>query len=152
MAKPVSLPLMDLTKISSSEFSRILKLLQRKEELITQIAAIDRELQGGTTTAATSSADAPVAKKRLGRPPGSGRKPKAKAAGGGGGSPRRGAVRDAIVGLLEAAGSGGISVKEIAAKLGKPVGHVHTWFSTTGKTIPSIRRLGGGMWGWAAAS
>jgi hypothetical protein len=141
---------MDLTKISASEFSRILKLLQRKEELMAQIAAIDHELQGGSATAA------PVAKKRLGRPPGAAKKVKtaessdvAVAAGAG---PRRGAVRDAIIALLEGAGTDGISVKDIAAKLGKPAGHVHTWFSTTGKSIPSIRRLGGGRWGWSATN
>lgn len=144
MAKPDSVPPMDLTKISASEFSRILKLLQRKEELMAQIAAIDHELQGG------GGATAPVAKKRLGRPPGTGKKAKSVEASGG--SPRRGAVRDAIIGLLEGAGSEGISVKDIAAKLGKPAGHVHTWFSTTGKGIPSIRRLGGGRWGWAAST
>lgn len=139
---------MDLTKISASEFSRILKLLQRKEELMAQIAAIDHELQGGSATVA------PAAKKRLGRPPGAAKKVKtAESAGGAAGAgPRRGAVRDAIIALLEGAGTDGISVKDIAAKLGKPAGHVHTWFSTTGKSIPSIRRLGGGRWGWSATN
>jgi len=133
---------MDLTKITSVEFARVLKLLTRKEELQAQIDAIDKELKGGVSGGA-----AVVAKKRLGRPPGAGRKPKTAAAVTG---KRRGAVREAIVALLQGAGPDGISVKEIAAKLGKPVGHVHTWFSTTGRGIPSISKLGGGRWGWAA--
>ena len=137
---------MDFTKISRADMVRIMKLIERKEELQAQIAAIDRELRGGGGGAA---APAPVARKPRAAKRATAAAPAAD--GSAAPSPRRGAVRDAIVGLLQSAGPDGIPVKEIADKLGKPPGHIHTWFSITGKGIANVRKLGGGRGAWVVS-
>jgi hypothetical protein len=137
---------MDFTKISRADMVRIMKLIDRKEELQAQIDAIDRELRGGGSAvvgAAPKVRKPRAAKQSSATPPAEGDAAVP--------SPKRGAVREAIVGLLQAAGADGISVKEIAEKLCKPPGHIHTWFSITGKGIANVRKLGGGRWAWVVS-
>jgi NADH/NAD ratio-sensing transcriptional regulator Rex len=43
---------------------------------------------------------------------------------------------------LQAAGSEGITVKELAAKLKVKPGNVFSWFYTTGKKIKGIKKVG----------
>jgi len=137
---------MDFTKISRADMVRIMKLIERKEELQAQIDAIDRELRGGGSGVVVA---APAVRKPRAAKQKSAAAPESE--GSAPPSPRRGAVRDAITGLLQSAGPDGISVKEIAEKLGKPTGHIHTWFSITGKGIANVRKLGGGRWAWVVS-
>ncbi len=44
-------------------------------------------------------------------------------------------LKEKILAILEAAGSQGVRVKDIAAKLGLPGGNVSVWISTTGKNL-----------------
>lgn len=131
---------MDFSNISRAELTRLMKLIERKEALQAQIDAIDRELRSPGAAPAVASAEVPtrVRRPRKATPPPADGAP----------SPKRGAVRDAILGLMQAAGPGGITVKEIAEKLGKPTGHIHTWFSITGRGIVNVRKIGGGRWAW----
>jgi len=131
---------MDFSNISRAELTRLMKLIERKEALQAQIDAIDRELRSPGAAPAASAAEVPA---RVRRP-----RKATPAPADGAPSPKRGAVRDAILGLMQAAGPGGITVKEIAEKLGKPPGHIHTWFSITGRGIVNVRKLGGGRWAW----
>ncbi len=131
---------MDFSNISRAELTRLMKLIERKEALQAQIDAIDRELRSPGTAPAAGPAESVPRVRRAAKP--------APARAEGAASPRRGAVRDAILGLLQAAGPGGASVKEIAEKLSKPTGHIHTWFSITGRGIVNVRKLGGGRWAW----
>jgi hypothetical protein len=56
----------------------------------------------------------------------------------------RGALKDRIVAALEAAGNGGVRVKELAVALGtKPV-NVHSWFHSSMKRYPAIKKIEGG--------
>lgn len=62
------------------------------------------------------------------------------------GKKRRGAKRgqltsDILAGLTEA-GSGGISVADLAAKLGANYKNIYIWFATTGKKNPAVKKLG----------
>ncbi len=133
---------MDFSNISRAELTRLMKLIERKEALQAQIDAIDRELRSPGAAPAAASAEVST---RVRRP-----RKAIPARADGAPSPRRGAVRDAILGLMQAAGPGGITVKEIAGKLGKPTGHIHTWFSITGRGIVNVRKVGGGRWAWVA--
>lgn len=141
---------MDLTKISASEFTRIQGLLQKKGKLQDEIRSIDAEL----TAIQTGAAPAATRGRKPGRPAKPAPKPekakaKAKAKGG-----KRGAVKDAIIGLLKAAGPEGLTAREVADKLGaKPI-NISTWFSSTGKQIPQIRSAANGkrVWDEAAAA
>jgi hypothetical protein len=56
----------------------------------------------------------------------------------------RGGLKDRILAALEAAGDKGIRVKELAQSLGtKPV-NVHSWFHSTMKRNPAIKKIEGG--------
>jgi hypothetical protein len=56
----------------------------------------------------------------------------------------RGALKDRIVAALQAAGNGGVRVKELAVALGtKPV-NVHSWFHSSMKRYPAIKKIEGG--------
>jgi len=60
---------------------------------------------------------------------------------------RRGAVKDLVVSALKSAGEAGVSVQELAAKLGMRNQNLHVWFSSTGKKLgvkkvrPGVYRL-----------
>jgi phosphatidylserine/phosphatidylglycerophosphate/cardiolipin synthase-like enzyme len=57
---------------------------------------------------------------------------------------RRGALKEKIMAALEAAGTAGVRVKDLAAELAtKPV-NIHSWFHSTSKRNPAIRKLSGG--------
>ena len=60
------------------------------------------------------------------------------------GKARRGALKEKIMAALEAAGNAGVHVKDIAAELAtKPV-NIHSWFHSTSKRNPAIRKISGG--------
>lgn len=54
----------------------------------------------------------------------------------------RGALKVQILRALTAAGSSGVKVKELAATLGVKSTNIHSWFQTSGKRIPAIKKIG----------
>ncbi len=132
---------MDLTSLTASDLKKITSLIEKKSKLAEQIAEIDREL----ASFGSGAAPAPVGRPR-GRKPGSTVKKAARKVTRGGG--RRGAVRDAIVGILKAAGPEGAAVRDIADQLGQKSTNVHAWFQATGKKTPEIKKVGKGTYAW----
>ena len=65
----------------------------------------------------------------------------AQAAGG-----RRGALKARILASLRTAGDKGVAVKDLSAKLGVKNQNVHVWFSSTGKKLGTIQRIGAGRY------
>lgn len=61
-------------------------------------------------------------------------------------SGRRGALKSKILAELNAAGSAGVAVRDLAAKLKIKPQNVHVWFSSTGKNVPGLIRLGEGRY------
>jgi len=59
---------------------------------------------------------------------------------------KRGALKELILAELKTAGSKGVSVKDLSAKLGVKNQNVHVWFSTTGKTVSGLKKSGPGRW------
>lgn len=57
---------------------------------------------------------------------------------------RRGEIAKQILSVLSAAGREGISVQEIASKIGANYRNIHVWFSSTGKKNPQILKIGRG--------
>jgi hypothetical protein len=55
---------------------------------------------------------------------------------------KRGELTTRILGVLKDAGSEGISVKEIAEKLGANYRNIYIWFATTGKKNSAIKKVG----------
>jgi len=60
--------------------------------------------------------------------------------------PQRGEITRLINQSLELAGQNGISVQELASRIGANYRNVHVWFSSTGKKNPLIEKIGRGRY------
>ena len=85
------------------------------------------------TPAPAAKTEEPKAKKTTTR------KPRAKKSGG---------TKDAIIDLVKGAGKAGITVKEIAAKLGVKTQGVYVWFGSTGKKVKAIKKVKPATYAW----
>ncbi len=135
---------MNLASLTSADFKQIARLLEQKESLQAQVAKIDAELARIDSRVPAAPAKGRLGSK-LGRPakakPAEARPAKMKRA-------ARGSVKTAIVEVLKGAGDSGITVKDIAAKLGASYNHVFAWFYKTGSKIKEIRKAGPGNYRW----
>lgn len=129
---------MNLSQLTSADLKNIVELVERKEVLIATLASIDAEL--------TKFESGGPALPALGKP---GRKPArpAKAS-----RAARGSVKAAIIQLVKGAGATGITVKDIAARLGVKYNGVFTWFYNTGKRIKEIKKIGPGSYAWVGTA
>ena len=59
-------------------------------------------------------------------------------------------LKERIVQTLKTAGKSGVTVKDMAAKLGKSYGNVSVWFHTTAKGIKEIKKVEPGRFAWAS--
>src|SRR6266699_1442100 len=59
-------------------------------------------------------------------------------------------LEERIVQTLKSAGKSGVTVKDLAAKLGKSYGNVSVWFHTTAKGINQIKKVEPGRFAWAS--
>ena len=59
-------------------------------------------------------------------------------------------LKERIVQTLKAAGKSGVTVKDVAAKLGKSYGNISVWFHTTAKGIKEIKKIEPGRFTWAS--
>jgi hypothetical protein len=124
---------MSLANLTSSQLTKLVKLIKHKEQLQAELAQIDAELQ-------SLESGSPLLKKR-------GRKPARPSGIPGVAKPtktrKRGKrLKESLLKELAAAGSTGMKVKELAAKLGVKPGNVFSWFYTTGKKVKGIKKVG----------
>ena len=144
---------MKLTQLTSADLKRIAALLERKEALQAQIAQLNSQLTAFEAAEPAPAPAPPVAKGRPGRKPGPrpaiapakprpARVPRAK----------RGAVKAAILDLIKGAGKPGITVKDIAARLGAKYNRIFTWFYTTGRSIGEVKKVGPGKYAWVGVA
>lgn len=141
---------MDLTKINTSALRNLMKLTERKEALVNEIEKIEAQLASlftGKAISAGSKRRGRPAKKGKGRPgrPAA-KKTKAAKAAPGKGKRRapRGALKKKIFAALKAAGSAGLKVPDLSKKIGVKNANVHVWFSSTGRNLPEIKKVGKG--------
>ena len=59
-------------------------------------------------------------------------------------------LKERIVQTLKTAGKSGVTVKDMAVKLGKSYGNISVWFHTTAKGIKEIRKVEPGRFAWAS--
>ena len=59
-------------------------------------------------------------------------------------------LKERIVQTLKTAGKSGMTVKDMAAKLGKSYGNISVWFHTTAKGIREIKKVEPGRFTWAS--
>ena len=127
---------MALSNLSSAQLAHLIGLVKEKETLETRLEHINAQLN-------SLESGKPVGKKRgrkPGRPPGT--KNKLAAVVKGGKTKRGKRLKAPLLKLLSAAGSSGITVKELAAKLKVKPGNIFSWFYTTGKKISGIKKVG----------
>src|SRR5207253_2306211 len=59
-------------------------------------------------------------------------------------------LKERIVQTLKTAGKSGVTVKDVAAKLGKSYGNISVWFHTTAKGVKEIKKVEPGRFAWAS--
>ena len=137
---------MDLSKITTSTLEALVKLTKKRDTIIKELRRIEAAITGAYSG---RKSEPSTGRRRRGRgrrrslPPAT-RASKlsgAQAAGG-----RRGALKASILTALRAAGDKGVAVKELSSKLGVKNQNVHVWFSSTGKKLGKIQRIGAGRY------
>jgi len=138
---------MKLTNINTSALRNLIKLTERKESLLNEIEKIESQLSSLLTGKAVRSSGKrrgrPAKAKKAGRPAKKAGRPAKKAARSGKRAPR-GLLKKKIFAALKAAGDAGMKVTELSKKIGVKNANVHVWFSSTGKKLPEIKRVGKG--------
>ncbi len=125
---------MDISNLNTSVLKSVLKLTEKREALLAELSKVEgaiAAIYGGKTVSAKSgraAAAKPALKKGRGK------------------SSRRGALKESILGALKAAGEKGITVKELSQKLGVKNQNVHVWFSSTGRKLGTIQKVGSGRY------
>jgi hypothetical protein len=133
---------MSLAQLTSVQLGQLVELIKQKEHHQAELARIDAELQVLET-------GAPLPKKR-GRKPG--RSTSIAAAATPVKAGKRGKrLKEGLLKTLEAAGTGGMTVKDLSAKLKVKPGNVFSWFYTTGKKIKGIKKVGEAKYSYSGA-
>src|SRR6266540_1525375 len=57
-------------------------------------------------------------------------------------------LKERIVRSLKVAGKSGVTVKNLAARLGKSYGNISVWFHTTAKGVKEIKKIAPGRFAW----
>src|SRR5260370_42522541 len=110
---------MAFINLSSAQLAQLIGLVKEKESLQTKLDQVNAALQ-------SLESGKPVPKKR-------GRKPGRPAVVKAGKPAKRGKrLKEPLLKALKAAGAGGITVKDLAAKLKVKPGNIFSWFYTTG--------------------
>jgi hypothetical protein len=132
---------MSLRNLPVTTLREALSLLEQRAALLKQLAQVDSQLASlaGAQAAATPVAapkPATVAKP-VAKPT-----PKTKTASG------RRRMKEEVLELLKAAGPDGITVGELASRLGVGVNRIFTWFYSTGKNIEQIKKVANARYRW----
>jgi len=149
---------MPIASLTTANIEALIVLVKKRESLQVELAKIEEQIESAFTGVAPKASEAP-AKVRKGR----GKAKKVKAAAVKVSAPvvkaakpakaakkgKRGALKEAVLAELKAAGSKGVSVKDLSDKLGVKNQNLHVWFSTTGKTVKGLKKTGTGTWALA---
>ena len=136
---------MNITNISSNALKNLIKLTKRKEGLLNEIQKIESQLAslitGKPARTTGKRRGRPAKAKKAGRPAKAAKATKARSS-----AKRapRGQIKKKILAALKAAGDAGMKVTDLSKKIGVKNANVHVWFSSTGKKLPEIKRVGKG--------
>jgi hypothetical protein len=126
---------MALFNLSSAQLAHLIGLVKEKELLQVKLDHVNAELQALETGKA--------APKKRGRKPGRPAGVKSKVTQPKATKTKRGKrLKEPLLKALSAAGSSGITVKDLAAKLKVKPGNIFSWFYTTGKKVKGISKVG----------
>jgi len=136
---------MDLTKLNPAAVAELIHLIEKRQDILNRMEAIDAAIRKAVASDSPAKPTRqPAARKSTSAAPASkpaGRKPAGK----------RGGLKDSILSALRATGSEGVAAADLAKSLGIPSANVHVWFSTTGKKIQEIVKVGPGRYAWSPA-
>jgi hypothetical protein len=130
---------MNLSKLTSTDLRQVLGLLEQREALVQQLAQVDRQItvfEGAPAKVAATAGSAPVERQAAAAKPAKS-KP---------GQRRR--LRFEIIEQLQQAGTAGLTVAQLAERLGLTVNRVYTWFYSTGKSNKAIQKVGNAHYRW----
>lgn len=119
--------------IPSATLKQLVKLTERKEALMEQIQAIDREMielerrfdevSGSGVHKGRVTFSAAPEKKGTRRA-------------------ERGALKEKIMRALRGAGSKGATIRELSDKTGVRSANLYVWFNGTGRNVPGLKKIG----------
>ncbi|HEX4639025.1 MAG TPA: hypothetical protein VH170_06025 [Chthoniobacterales bacterium] len=121
-----------LRNIPSSVLKELVRLTERKEALLSQVQAIDREMlrvqkKFGIPAREDERAAVTISQSRLGPI-----RPRSK----------RGALKEKIIRTLRTAGKKGATVADLSKKLKVPSANLYVWFNGTGRNVRGIKKIG----------
>lgn len=131
---------MDITKLTTKEFGRIMKLLRKKESLEKKLGQLERSVAKvvGAGASAVARGANRIARGRGGVRRGTGRRGIVKKFN------RRGGLRKIILAQLGQAGKTGLTIKVLAQKMNIQRQRLDTWFYQNLKKIRGLRKVGPG--------
>jgi hypothetical protein len=137
---------MDLSKINTSTLESLIKLTRRRDALLDDLKKLEAQMSsiysGGRAETTVRRRRSTGRRRYATATAGTKRARRSEARDGG----RRGALKAKILTALRAAGDKGVAVRDLSSKLGVKNQNVHVWFSSTGKKIPDIQRIGAGRY------
>ncbi|HEY5706970.1 MAG TPA: hypothetical protein VIS96_15515 [Terrimicrobiaceae bacterium] len=138
---------MDFSQFNTSTLESLIKLTKKRDILLDELKKLEAEITSvysvGTAEPAATRRRKAAGRRRASAPVAEARTAKGVEAETSG---RRGALKARILTALRAAGDKGVAVKELSAKLGVKNQNVHVWFSSTGKKLGTIQRVGAGRY------
>jgi hypothetical protein len=139
---------MDLSKITTSTLEALVKLTKRRDGILADLKRVEASI---ASLYSGGKSELSATRRRRGKGAGARRtavvaEARAVKASGESAGGRRGALKARILAALKAAGDKGVAVKELSAKLGVKNQNVHVWFSSTGKKLGTIQRVGAGRY------
>jgi hypothetical protein len=114
------------TSISSATLRKMIKLSKRKEELMSQIQEIDRQMAGiEREVEVRASLRSPRRTRMASRS-----RPN-----------QRGALKAKILAALRGAGRRGMTVGQLSKKLRVRSANLYVWFADTGRNVRGLRKI-----------
>lgn len=156
---------MDTANINTATLRNLLKLTEKRDALVGELKQIDAEISRTASGRAVSPAASPAAPKakrktrrrrknaaaapaapKAAKAPRATRTPKPAKASRRKSSGKRGALKSRILSALREAGAEGVTVKQLSKDLGVKSQNIHVWFSSTGKKMKEIHKVGPGVY------
>ena len=118
------------TSISSATLRKMIKLSKRKEELMSQIQEIDRQMAGIEREVEVRASLRSPKRTRMATRIDSRSRPN-----------QRGALKAKILAALRGAGLRGMTVGQLSKKLGVKSANLYVWFADTGRNVRGLRKI-----------
>jgi hypothetical protein len=144
---------MSLNNITSSQLRKLIPIVERREILQGELADIESQLWAYLSPEPTTATTRGLRKTRKSMAVREviATKPKvrhaeAKSTSLPQSAQRRGKLKELILAALQKAGSKGLAIKDLAAALKVKSQNLHVWFSSTGKNVKGVTKVGAGRW------